>query len=657
MAKIHLLDSETIDKIAAGEVVERPASVVKELVENAIDAKATSITVEIKEGGIEFIRITDNGCGMERDQIRNAFLRHATSKINDAQDLMCISSLGFRGEALSSIAAVSKVELISKTVDTLTGTRIYLEGGKEISFEEVGAPEGTTFIVKNLFYNTPVRRKFLKTAATETSYISELMEHLALSRPDISFQLIVGNQTKFYTSGNGDLKEVIYRIYGKEMASNLLPIQVENEGIRVEGYLGKPLLVRANRNFEIYFLNGRYVQSTLLSKAIEEGYKEYLMQHKFPVCFLHISMEASSVDVNVHPTKMDVRFSDNFKVSEIMSGCIRSTLAVAEMIPKVSLEEEKEKQQNFSHAPEPFELQRKDVFRMMEDTGYSTEKMEKQNFIKSPVWNRVLQKEDQPQASHLPGTEVSAVEEDGFFTETLEGKEETKSVNTTEAQKIILQESSLTTPVEVTQLELFEEKILTQANRNRVRIIGQVFATYWLAEYKNELLMIDQHAAHEKVYYERLMKRFRENTIQSQQIFPPVIVPLGAKEEAVLKEYEPQFAEFGFEYEAFGGAEYALRAIPSDLYGCNAGDMFLELLSELSAKGTTGALRGIEEKIASMACKSAVKGNHRMSEEEANVLIDELMTLDNPYHCPHGRPTIISMSQTELEKKFKRIVN
>ena len=656
MAKIHLLDSETIDKIAAGEVVERPASVVKELVENAIDALATSITVEIKEGGIEFIRITDNGCGMERDQIRNAFLRHATSKISDAQDLMCISSLGFRGEALSSIAAVSKVELISKTVDTLTGTRIYLEGGKEISFEEVGAPEGTTFIVKNLFYNTPVRRKFLKTAATETSYISELMEHLALSRPDISFQLIVGNQTKFYTSGNGDLKEVIYRIYGKEMASNLLPIQVENEGIRVEGYLGKPLLVRANRNFEIYFLNGRYVQSTLLSKAIEEGYKEYLMQHKFPVCFLHISMEASSVDVNVHPTKMDVRFSDHFKVSEIMSGCIRSTLAVAEMIPKVSLEEEKETQQNFSHAPEPFELQRKDVFRMMEDTGYSTEKMEKQNFIKSPVWNRVLQKEDQPQASHLPGTEVSAVEEDGFFTETLEGKEETKSVNTTEAQKIILQESSLTTPVEVTQLELFEEKILTQTARMKYRFIGQLFDTYWLIQFGNEFLIMDQHAAHEKILFERMMKKLKnKQEIFTQSMNPPAIITLSAVEEDILNRHINEFKRSGYEIEPFGGKEYALYGVPANLPRINGEAFFRELIDRLGESGVSDSTL-ILETIASMSCKAAVKGNHMMSLPEAEKLVDELMTLENPYACPHGRPTIIRMSKAELEKKFSRIV-
>lgn len=587
MAKIHLLDSETIDKIAAGEVVERPASVVKELVENAMDASATSITVEIRDGGIEFIRVTDNGSGMEQEQIRNAFMRHATSKIRQVEDLMHISSLGFRGEALSSISAVAKVELISKTADTLTGTRIYLEGGKEIFFEEIGAPEGTTFIVKNLFYNTPVRRKFLKTATTEAGYISDLMEHLALSRPDIAFQFIVGKQTKFYTSGNGDLKEVIYRIYGKEISNQLIPIQEEQEGIRVEGYLGKPICVRANRGMEIYFLNGRYVQSQVMSKAIEEGYKEYLMQHKFPVCFLHITMDPAVVDVNVHPTKMDVRFSDNLAVSELLTTFVSKTLSATEMIPRVELEQPVKTQTVSNvHAPEPFEFQRKNAFQLSEDTSYKPDISENKSF------------------------------------------------------------------------ELFQDRILSVEHRKEFQIIGQVFATYWLVEYKGELLIIDQHAAHEKVYYERLMKHFKENKVQSQQVFPPVIVPVGAKEASILQEFEAQFVGFGFEFESFGGNEYALRAIPSDLYGCDPGEMFLELLNELSVKsGSVSSLRVVEEKIASMACKSAVKGRNKLSEEEAEVLIDELLTLDNPYHCPHGRPTIVSMSQTELEKKFKRIVN
>ncbi len=617
MAQIHLLDSETVDKIAAGEVVEKPASVVKELVENAIDAGATAITVEIKDGGIELIRVTDNGFGMEKEQIRTAFLRHATSKIRSAGDLTSIASLGFRGEALSSIAAVSKVELISKTKDTLTGTRILLEGGKEISFDEIGAPDGTTFIVRNLFYNTPVRRKFLKTAATEGSYIAELLEHLALSRPDISFKFVAGNQTKFYTSGNGDLKEVIYRIYGKEIASNLVPIAVEEKGIRITGFLGKPVQVRSNRNFEIYFINGRYIQSSLIYKAIEEGYKEYLMQHKFPVCVLHITMDSSFVDVNVHPTKMDVRFSDNLLFSQILSDAVRETLKNREMIPEVTLEDSKESESKdlttkAEHIPEPFELQRSAVYRLMEEHRYRGE----------------TEPKAEPRVE--PKAETKAA---GVFVESTESLGVSK------------------------QMELFEEKILTRESRQQFRMIGQAFQTYWMVEYKGELLIIDQHAAHEKVYYERLMKRYQENSIASQQVFPPVIVSLSAQEEVVLKEYWENFSELGFEIESFGGNEYALRTVPTDLYGCNAGDMFLDMLSELGQKGNVGNLKLVEERIASMACKAAVKGNMVLSMAEAEALIDELLTLENPYNCPHGRPTIISMNKTELEKKFKRIVS
>ncbi len=617
MAQIHVLDSETIDKIAAGEVVEKPASVVKELVENAIDAGATAITVEIKDGGIEFIRVTDNGAGMEKDQIRTAFMRHATSKIRSAGDLTSIASLGFRGEALSSIAAVSKVELISKTKETLTGTRILLEGGKEVSFDEVGAPDGTTFIVRNLFYNTPVRRKFLKTAATEGSYIAELLEHLALSRPDISFKFVAGNQTKFYTSGNGDLKEVIYRIYGKEIASNLVPIEVEEKGIRISGFLGKPVQVRSNRNFEIYFINGRYVQSTLIYKAIEEGYKEYLMQHKFPVCVLHITMDSSFVDVNVHPTKMDVRFSDNLLFSQILSDAVRETLKNREMIPEVTLEDSKESEPKdlttkAEHIPEPFELQRSAVYRLMEEHRYRAETEPK------------VEPREEPKAE----TKVAEVFD-----------ESTESLGVSK------------------QMDLFEERILTRESRQQFRMIGQVFQTYWLVEYMGELFIIDQHAAHEKVYYERLMKRYQENAVVSQQVFPPVIVSLSSQEEVVLKEHLDKLCALGFEIESFGGNEYALRTVPTDLYGCNARDMFLDMLGDLAQKGNAGNLKLVEERIASMACKAAVKGNMVLSMAEAEALIDVLLTLENPYNCPHGRPTIISMNKTELEKKFKRIVS
>ena len=708
---IHVLDSRTIDRIAAGEVVERPASVVKELVENAIDAGSTAITVEAKEGGIEFIRVTDNGCGIERDQLPTAFLRHATSKIEDAEDLNHIASLGFRGEALSSIAAVSRVEIITKRKENLTGTRMILEGAKEQSIDEIGAPDGTTFLMRNLFFNTPVRRKFLKQPATEGSYIADLMEHLALSRPDISFKFVLGNQTRFHTSGNGDLREVIYRIYGREIAAELVPIQIEENGIKVEGYLGKPVLVRSNRNFEIYFINGRFIRSGVIAKAIEEGYKQYLMQHKFPLCVLHITMDTETVDVNVHPSKMDVRFSDGMAFARMLSEKIATTLRNREMIPDASLEDDKAIQKKEledrkaswkEHTPEVFEKKREESYRVMEAAKYEAAPKDRREFIQKPIWqenhagvqtsirktepavklaenatgttaeNRTAEKV-QP---ILPGNTaevpkaVSATavpQEDDFFVEAVPPEEIKASVQATETTTAAAaqpaaptQEATVETEPEVTnaqQLNLFEEKLLSMQNRSRYRIIGQVFDTYWLIQFEDKLFIIDQHAAHEKVKYERLMKQFREKSVVSQRLMPPIIVSLTGQEESILHTYEDAFRQLGFEVDAFGGNEYALRSVPVDLYGCSERELFLAVLDELSQEtGNRGSFQVIEEKIASMSCKAAVKGNNRLSFQEAERLIDELLTLENPYNCPHGRPTIITMTETDLEKKFKRIV-
>ena len=682
MAEIHVLNSETIDKIAAGEVVERPSSVVKELVENAIDAGATAITVEAKDGGIEFIRVTDNGCGMEKEQLRKAFLRHATSKIESAEDLTRISSLGFRGEALSSIAAVSKVEVITKMPDSLTGCRIQLEGAREVAFDEVGAPDGTTFLMRNLFFNTPVRRKFLRQPSTEGSYIADLMEHLALSRPDISFKLILGSQMKFHTSGNGDLREVIYRIYGRDVANELVPIQSEQDGIRIDGYLGKPVQVRSNRNFEIYFINGRFIRSNIVARAVEEGYKEYLMQHKFPLCVLHITMDTERVDVNVHPTKMDVRFTNAMSFSAFLCGAVKYALMTKEMIPDALLTTEREQQaarkeeqlqREKVKTPEPFEQRRSDSYRVMEEMKYEAERPKMQEFIHNPVWTRVKgedtapkmqeKQSEQPKIQELPvqstqtgqamKIETSVQEPDqDFFTETTELPEEPQ-VQPKEQLKVEAEPEIAEKP---TQMNLFEEKLLTVENRSRFRIIGQVFETYWLIEFENKLLMIDQHAAHEKVNYERLMKQFHEKSVVSQALMPPVIVSLSGQEENVLKENMEVFESLGFEVESFGGSEYALRSVPVDLYGCGEREMFLSVLDQLADGGNFGGIRVVEEKIASMSCKAAVKGNNVLSLAEAETLIDELLTLDNPYNCPHGRPTIIAMSKSEMDRKFKRIV-
>lgn len=743
MAQIHILDSETIDKIAAGEVVERPSSVVKELVENAIDAGAAAVTVEAKDGGIEFIRVTDNGCGMEKGQLRTAFLRHATSKIADASDLMRIHSLGFRGEALSSIAAVAKVEVITKTPDSVTGSRILLEGAREVSFDEVGAPEGTTFLVRNLFFNTPARRKFLKQPATEGGYIADLMEHLALSRPDISFKFVLGNQMRFHTSGNGDLREVIYRIYGRDVANALVPIQVEKDGIRVEGYLGKPEQVRSNRNFEIYFINGRFIRSNVVSRAIEEGYKEYLMQHKFPLCVLHMTMDTERVDVNVHPTKMDVRFSEVMQFSDFLTESVRDTLKNREMIPEASLSSERglrasreneaaqrnagllnrelpnkellnggrsnASQHRQYRTPEPFERRRAGQYRAEEEAKYNDEPWKpkeasrqegntgKHDFASSPVWSRVrsaaeagdgeaaqhnmtaqqieaaqkselIRKDETAQDNKVPQQTPSA--EDEFFTETSEFEQ--SSVPTPSGNDISTGEKTAAQaeeqlkaaetlkkeglqPVNGEQMNLFEEKILTADNRSRFRIIGQVFGTYWLIEFEDRLMMIDQHAAHEKVNYERLMRQFHEKNVVSQSLLPPVIVSLSGQEENILQEHMEVFLKLGFEIESFGGSEYALRSVPVDLYGCNEREMFLAVLDQLADGSGFGGIRVIEEKIASMSCKAAVKGNNSLSVAEAESLIDELLTLENPYNCPHGRPTIVTMTKAEMDRKFKRI--
>ncbi len=645
MAKIQVLDAGTIDKIAAGEVVERPSSVVKELVENAIDAGALAITVEIKDGGISFIRITDNGSGIEASQVRHAFLRHATSKITNAEDLHSVKSLGFRGEALSSIAAVSKVELITKTRDSLTGIHYVCEGAEEKEFSEVGAPDGTTIIIRSLFFNTPVRRKFLKQPQTEGGYVIDLMEHMALSKPDVAFKLTVNNQLKFHTSGNGNLKEVIYRIYGRETAANLVEIQAGSQGLSVSGYLGKPVLNRSNRSFENYFLNGRYIKSNVMAKAIEEGFSQYLMQHKFPFVVLHFAIDTALVDVNVHPTKMDVRFTDGSGLYEFIEKAVADALKEREMIPEAVLDEPAAQKDGpegegdgkiFRHpvmekekisVPEPFEKKRTEQFRVLEEMKYEADKPKMQDFMQNPVWEQM--------SGQLS---VEKMQEN----EGIPADENTKK-----------DENPIQNPM---QMNLFEEKLLTQENRREYRILGQIFDTYWLLAFQDKLFIIDQHAAHEKVKYERLIRQFREKEVTSQCLNPPIVVTLSAREEQTFLEYSAVFAGLGFEIEEFGGSEYAIRSVPSDLYGCREKALFLEVLDELLDGPSYKHLTVVEEKLASMACKAAVKGNHAFSKPEMEALIDELLTLDNPYNCPRGRHTIISMSKYEIEKKFKRIV-
>ena len=618
MPNIAILNQETIDKIAAGEVVERPCSVVKELVENAIDAGSTAITVEIKEGGISFIRITDNGCGIERDQVAVAFYRHSTSKIRSAEDLLTVKSLGFRGEALSSISAVARVELITKTYDELTGTRYVIEGSKELSNEEIGAPDGTTFIVKDLFYNVPARRKFLKTAQTEGSYISDMVEKLALSHPDISFKFINNNQTKLHTSGNGNRKDIIYHIFGREISSSLLEVKHECEYFKVEGFIGKPIITRGNRNYENYFINGRYVKSNILSRAIEEAYKSFLMQHQYPFTVLYFTF-FSELDVNVHPTKMELRFDNNNEIYVELCDTIYAILSHKEMIPEVPVDStpapKKIVHEYKEPIPEPFEKRRINEVRAAESRSVYGQS------VTSTVKN------------------YSATEPAAKAPETSTAYEPAQVVTGTQQT-----------------LGDYDKVFLTESSKKQFSIIGQLFKTYWLIEFEDKLYIIDQHAAHEKVLYEKTMARLANKDFTSQRISPPIVMTLDARECEMLEKYRPQIEQFGYEVEHFGGKEYMISAIPDNLFNIDMKDLFIEMLDDFSNATGRQTPDIITEKVASMSCKAAVKGNDKLTLPEINKLIDELLSLDNPYNCPHGRPTIISMSKYEIEKKFKRIV-
>ena len=681
MRKIAVLDQQTIDKIAAGEVVERPSSIVKELVENAIDAGATAVTVEITDGGKKMIRITDNGGGMERDQVPLAFLRHATSKIEKVEDLEHIASLGFRGEALSSIAAVAQVELITKTPSALSGVRYVINGGVQESLEDMGAPEGTTFLVRNLFYNTPARSKFLKSDTTEGNYVSTLMEQLALSHPEISFKYIQNKQVKLHTSGNYNVKDVIYNIYGRDITKALLEVSYENDFMKIEGFVGKPEISRGNRTFENYYINGRFVKNRIIAKGIEDAYKGFLMQHKFPFVSLHIQMEGNDLDVNVHPSKMEVRFARGTEVYDAVYETVHKALTTREMIQTVPFgkEEPIKKQQPVvkpGDVPEPFEMKRRaempEYRTQVANTVNRTSNVSiKGNDRTVSAPDTAMDKKQISSYSTLPrGTitmaEQAVREQKIYQTKDPFTKAEEKLFEGTINDKNIHEKQPDAMQVNMSQevekqqkpqqLELFEEKLLAPESRSRHQLIGQIFDTYWLVQFEDKFFIIDQHAAHEKVYYERFVKRFREQTVESQYLSPPLIVSLNLQEEALLKANRKYFEDFGFEIEPFGGKEYCINAVPANLYGLTEEELFLEMLDNLGGEGAKDAFDLFTARLATMACKSAVKGNHQMSALEADKLIDELLTLDNPYNCPHGRPTIIAMTETEIEKKFKRIV-
>ena len=665
MANIQVLDQKTIDQIAAGEVIERPSSVVKELVENSIDAGATAVTVEIRDGGTSFIRVTDNGSGIDRDQVAVAFLRHSTSKIRVVEDLFHVASLGFRGEALSSIASIAMVELITKTRDADAGVRYVIEGGAEKKLEDMAAPDGTTFLVRSLFYNTPARRKFLKSPMTEAGYISDLMERLALSRPDISFQFINNGQTKLHTSGNHNLKDVIYHIYGREIAANLAEIDAEQGPVRITGFIGKPAVSRGNRGFENYFINGRYIKSNVIARGIEEGYRTFMMQHKYPFTALHFTIDGGLLDVNVHPTKMELRFSNQEQLYRFVRETVHQGLMGRELIPEVKLNEDEpvkkaeDKPQQPQAAPTPQER----------NLEYFMEQMRKRVNAEFEEKKAAKQVEARPVLKDDP---IFSNEELAMLEPKIEKRQQEQPVVQAEektpvpecaVEPGILREDGVyrVTRIEKApdtayeQQDLFDHRLLNPKTKSDIIIIGQLFETYWLVQFEDKFYMIDQHAAHEKILYERTVKTLANKEITSQMVSPPLILTLNMQEAAKLAEYQDYFQELGFEIEPFGGKEYAVSAVPASLYGLAEKDLFMELLDDLeyvSGKNTEMIL----DKIASMSCKAAVKGNQRLSTAEAKELIEELLTLDNPYNCPHGRPTIISMSKQEIEKKFKRIV-
>ncbi len=732
MGKIALLDKNTIDKIAAGEVVERPASVVKELTENAIDAGANMITVELKEGGSGLIRITDNGSGIAADDVKTAFLRHSTSKIRTVEDLLTAGSLGFRGEALSSISAVAQVELITKTKDSFVGTRYLIDGGVEQAMEEAGCPDGTTFLIRNLFYNVPARRKFLKSAMSEAGLCSELMQRMALSRPEIAYKFINNGKIVLQTSGNGNLKEVIYQIYGREITANLLEVNhiEESAGISVAGFIGKPVVSRGNRNYENYFINGRYIKSSVVSKAIEEGYRSYMMQHKYPFTALHISMDTAMLDVNVHPTKLEVRFSDSEAVYYAVYHAVKDALAGKNMILQVGFGKEEKStpvvMPKKEARPEQFE-----TVRMAQQTGMKTavgviaepaERMMKsaqgsaarltdestaslqsvaraEEKADTAGENRIVEPLKVPAANstepavlkeEIAPYEIKKIEKElnsstkvdkGSFEEDLKLFQEEKNANVQAIPEVKEQRETapeaVSQDVNVSEMKVQAKKVqevnvqempvyvqeqmelpnlLSDENKKEYRIVGQLFATYWLIEMDGQLFMIDQHAAHEKILFEQTMKRIREKEMLTQQIAPPFIASLSLREEEVLQAQAEVLRRLGFEFEHFGGRDYKVTGVPADLCGLTGGELFMQLLDELVAEKLHGSPEVLVEKVASMSCKAAVKGNMVLSEQEARAMIDLLLTLDNPYHCPHGRPTTISMTKQEIEKKFKRIV-
>lgn len=707
--KIHLLSQECINQIAAGEVVERPGSIVKELVENALDAKATAISIEIKGGGISFLRVSDNGEGIFSEDLERAFMPHATSKIQNPKDLEEILSFGFRGEALASIASVAKVECISKRQEDFLAHRILVEGGSFSPIEEVGGMDGTSILVRDLFYNVPARKKFLLSESTEASRVEEMVEKLALANPGISFHFVKDGKSRFQTVGGGKLSDVVFGIYGKAFAKDSLEIKESYypssltglATLHIEGLLGKPSLTRSNRQYEIFFVNGRFVRDSLLSRALEDAYKPFLMQHKFPFAIVFLHLSPNLVDVNVHPQKLEVRFQNREKIYQALFDCVSKTLSKADLIDHSPLslfqkeKEEKstaflspssqlwEKKEEQKETPDEFRNDQKDksielISEIREQKkekaemvqGYSigedsenvsenfseissekaqfrTEATEKTPFsAETPELN---QQKDETGEEKLVYEELDLTK--GIRLE--EEKASEKEENTVPKEEQFFTESEKLPSAE--QESLFSPSFFSEEGEKEFRLIGQVFQTYWLIEFQKELFIMDQHAAHEKVNFEKMRKKTLEKPGISQGILPKTMI-FNAKEEELYEKTKDYFTHLGYRIRKEEDKRYLLEGIPADFPSLDAEMLFHEILDALAEEGNLSEAESVYNKIASMACKASVKGNQLLSFQEAEALVQKLFTLENPYACPHGRPTIVAFKKQDLEKMFKRIV-
>ncbi len=635
---INILSKETIDKIAAGEVAERPESVVKELLDNSIDSGATVINIELKKGGTELIRVTDNGSGIEKEDVRPAFFRHATSKLKTAEDLMHISTMGFRGEALNSIAAVSRVEMITKVNDSLTGILYRIESGKEKLFTEVGAPTGTTVAVKDFLYSVPVRRQFLKSAQTETSYALNTAEIIALAHPEISISFIADGRNMLSTPGSGRMKDVIYIVYGSNTAANLIEIDQNIQGIRVLGYAVKPVINRSRRDEEIFFVNGRPVKSDVLTKAAEDAFSPYMMQHRFPVFFLNVEIDTGQVDVNIHPRKAEVRFSDPQRVYNAVFETISNAIEKKELVIDAYSKENKTPPAMHAFSSKNSGLKTYAV------SGKDAEKLRIEPYEINKKYEYIGNIEE-----YISGSGHNNAYNINSFDKVL--NEDTADYKTDGHKVTVVENGTLKNDDRAS-----EAALINKANADGIRLIGQIFKTYWIIEYKDEMYLIDQHAAHEKVNYERYMRLMKTHSISSQMLYPPLVITLGSKEAMLLDKNLETFYDMGYEIDHAGDRDYVVRAVPSNVPEIGEKKLLMDMIESIFEDGGNIGSELLKDKIASMSCKAAIKGGDEISYPEMKALIEEMFMLDNPYACPHGRPTIIKWSKYDIEKLFKRIV-